>query len=99
VPPPARGGTAFESECPRCRDPEREAEGVRAIPGPALARGRASKEKFDGGSIGWREVEFADPARTTGGESAHRGLALRPRTKVGVSITIRDRSSPDHKLC
>lgn len=57
------------------------------------------REEFDGGSTGWREVKFADPTKTTGGESARRGLARRPRTKVGVSITIRDRSSPDHKLC
>jgi len=45
-----------------------------------------SKEKFDDRSTGWREVEFTDPAKTTGGESACRGLARRPRTKVGVSI-------------
>lgn len=66
---------------------------------PRAPRLGGGKEKFDGGSTGWREVEFADPAKTTSGESARRGLARRPRTKVGVSITIRDRSSPNHKLC
>ena len=59
----------------------------------------ACKEKFDGGSTDWREVKYADPFKTTSGESARRGLARRPRTKVGVSITIRDRCSPNHKLC
>ena len=60
---------------------------------------RAGREQCDGGGIGWTEVEFADPTRTTGGESARRALTRRQRAKVGGAITIRDRSSPDHKRC
>jgi len=51
------------------------------------------------GRIDGREVEFADPVRTTSGESASRELARRQRTKAGVSTMIRHRFSPGHKLC
>ena len=58
-----------------------------------------SREQFDGGSTGRREVEFTDPPKTTGGESARRELARRPRSKAGVWTTIRDRFTSCHKLC
>lgn len=69
----------------------------RLKPGRRDTAGR--QEEFGGGSIGRTGVESTDPAGTTGGESAPRGLARRPRTKAGGATAIRDRFSPSHKLC